>query len=147
MSANPSDQGATIRRAELVAAFSHATDLAIGQPVEYALKSCVLSMRLGAELELDHATRVETYHHALLRYIGCNAETDVMSALFGDEIALRRALAPLDAGDPAQLGPVLVRAIVGAQSGQPLLATVWGVLKALAVSKRETVAGFRAQSR
>ncbi len=127
-----------------MAALSHATDLAIGQPVEYALKSCVLGMRLATALELDHATRVETYHHALLRYIGCNAETDAMAALFGDEIAFRRTLAPLDTGDPAQLAPVLLRAIVGAQSGQSLPATIWGILKGLAVSKRETVAGFRA---
>src|SRR6266511_2368972 len=35
-----------MRRAELMLALSHATDLAIGQPVEYALKACVLGMRL-----------------------------------------------------------------------------------------------------
>jgi HD-GYP domain-containing protein (c-di-GMP phosphodiesterase class II) len=144
MSPNPSDQGATIRRAEIVVAWSRATDLAIGQPIEYALKSCVLSMRLAAALELDHAARVETYHHALLRYIGCNAETDAMAALFGDEIAFRRTLAPLDTADPAQLGPVLLRAIVQAQSAQPLPAMLWGILKSLAASRSETVAGFRA---
>jgi HD-GYP domain-containing protein (c-di-GMP phosphodiesterase class II) len=135
---------ASIRRAEIVAVWSHATDLAIGQPMEYARKSCVLGMRLAAALEFDHGARVETYHHALLRYIGCNAETDTMAALFGDEIALRRALAPLDTGDPVELGPVLLRAIVKRQSGQPLPAMLWGILKGLAVSKGETVAGFRA---
>jgi ketosteroid isomerase-like protein len=36
------DRDAGVRRAEVVAALSHATDLAIGQPEEYALKSCVL---------------------------------------------------------------------------------------------------------
>ena len=125
-------------------ALSHATDLAIGQPVEYALKSCVLGMRLALALGLQGDALREVYAHALLRYIGCNAETDAMAALFGDEIELRRSLAPIDVGNPAELAPVLLRAIVRAQSGQPLGAMVWGVLKGLATSKSETVAGFRA---
>jgi HD-GYP domain-containing protein (c-di-GMP phosphodiesterase class II) len=133
-----------IRRAELMAALSHATDLAIGQPVEYALKGCVLGMRLAGALGLSGDALGEVYAHALLRYIGCNAETDAMAALFGDEIELRRALSPIDLGNPAELAPVLLRAIVRAQSGQPLGAMVWGVLKGLAASKSETVAGFRA---
>ena len=144
MTPQTGDPEARIRRAELVAALSHATDLAIGQPIEYARKSCVLSMRLAAVLELDQEIRVETYHHALLRYIGCNAETDAMAALFGDEIAFRRRLAPLDTADPTQLGPVLLRGIVQAHSGRPLPAMVWGILKGIAVSKSETIAGFRA---
>ncbi|HEY2410070.1 MAG TPA: HD domain-containing phosphohydrolase [Polyangiaceae bacterium] len=144
VSPNPEDRDAGIRRAEIVAAWSHATDLVIGQPMEYALKSCVLSMRLAAALGLGLAERVETYHHALLRYIGCNAETDAMAALFGDEIAFRRALAPLDTGDPVQLAPVLLRSIMQAQSGQSLPAMIWGALKGLVASKSETAAGFRA---
>lgn len=125
-------------------ALSHATDLAIGQPVEYALKACALGMRLAVALGLGADALREVYAHALLRYIGCNAETDALAALFGDEIELRRTLAPIDVGDPAQLAPVLLRAIVRAQAGQPLGAMVWGVLKGLATSKSETVAGFRA---
>jgi hypothetical protein len=125
-------------------ALSHATDLAIGQPVDHALKGCVLGTRLAVALGLQGDSLREVHAHALLRYIGCNAETAAMAALFGDEIELRRTLAPLDVGDPAQLAPVLLRAIVRAQSGQPLGAMVWGVLKGLAMSKSETVAGFRA---
>lgn len=133
-----------IRRAELMVALSHATDLALGQPVEYALKACVLAMRLATALGLETSARREVYAHALLRYIGCNAETDAMAALFGDEIELRRALSLIDIGNPAELGPVLLRAIVGAQAGKPPIALVWGVLSGLARSKRETVAGFQA---
>ncbi len=116
----------------------------IGQPLEYALKSCVLGMRLGLALGLHAEALREVYCHALLRYIGCNAETDAMAALFGDEIELRRSLAPVDIGNPAQLAPVVLRAIVRAQAGQPLGALVWGVLKGLATSKSQTSSGFRA---
>jgi HD-GYP domain-containing protein (c-di-GMP phosphodiesterase class II) len=140
----PSREEGGIRRAEIVAALSHATDLAIGQPVEYALQSCVLGVRLGMSLALDPSTIREIYNHALLRYIGCNAETDAMAALFGDEIELRRTLAPLDTGNSAELVPVLLKAIARAKSGQPVGAMIWGVLKGLAASKRETIAGFRA---
>ena len=37
-----------IRLAELVAALSIATDLGMGQPMEYVLRSCVLAVRLEA---------------------------------------------------------------------------------------------------
>ena len=36
-----------VRRGEVIAALSLATDLAMGQPVEFALKSCVLATRLA----------------------------------------------------------------------------------------------------
>lgn len=137
-------EGAPVRRAEIVMAFSHATDLAIGQPVEYALKSCALGMRIGALLGYDAQRMREIYHHALLRYVGCNAETDAMAALFGDEIAFRRGVAALDMGDPADLGPALLRAIVRAQAGRPLGTMLWGVLRGLAESRQLTVTGFQA---
>jgi len=66
-----------IRRAELMVALSHATDLAIGQPAEYALKSCVLGMRLAVALGLQGDALREVYAHALLRYIGCNDQVAV----------------------------------------------------------------------
>jgi HD-GYP domain-containing protein (c-di-GMP phosphodiesterase class II) len=138
------DQDSGVRRAEVVGALSKATDLAIGQPLEYAFKSCVLGMRLGAALELDRLAVREVYNHSLLRYIGCNAETDAMAALFGDEIEFRHAIASLDTGNPAELAPVLLRAIIQAQSGQPLGAMIFSVLKGVAVSRSATVAGFRA---
>ncbi len=112
--------------------------------MEYALKSCVLGLRLGAALDLDRPVLRDIYNLALLRYIGCNAETDAMAALFGDEIELRRALAPLDMASPAEFAPVLLRAIVQAQAGRSLGAMIWGVMKGLALSKSVTVSGFRA---
>ncbi len=138
------DRDASLRRAEIVLALSHATDLLIGQPMEYALKTCVLGVRLGVSLGLQPAIVREIYNHALLRYIGCNAETDALAALLGDEIEFRRTLAPLDMADPSEFAPVLLRAMVRAQQGQSLVATIVGVLKSLASGKRTTVSGFQA---
>lgn len=133
-----------LRRADLLAAISHATDLLIGQPVEFALKSCTLAMRLAGATDADVETRRQTFHHALLRYIGCNAETDALAALLGDEIELRRTLAPLDAAAPPELVPVLLRAVYQAQSGKPLASMLWGMVSGLARSKSATVEGFNA---
>src|SRR4029079_11906505 len=82
-----------VRLAELMAALSIATDLGMGQPLESALCSCVLAMRLGEALSLDDDTMRDVYYQSLLRYIGCNADTYAMAALFGDELALRRDFA------------------------------------------------------
>jgi HD-GYP domain-containing protein (c-di-GMP phosphodiesterase class II) len=140
----PAAAGERVRRAEIVMALSHATDLAIGQPVEYALRSCVLAMQLATRLGVDASTRSEVFHHALLRYVGCNAETDAMAALFGDEIAFRRKAAMLDMGDPSQLGPALLGAITRAQSGQRPSVAIFRILRGLATSRAFTVEGFRA---
>src|SRR5688500_11086865 len=87
-----------VRRGEVIAALSLATDLAMGQPVEFALKSCVLGTRIGRMLGLGAEELGEIYYQSLLRYIGCNAETHIMAALFGDEIDFRREFARIDVG-------------------------------------------------
>jgi HD-GYP domain-containing protein (c-di-GMP phosphodiesterase class II)/DNA-binding CsgD family transcriptional regulator len=94
----------SIRLAELVSALSVATDLGMGQPVEFAMQSCILSVRLGEALGLDETGLREVYYQALLRYIGCNAETDMLAALVGDEIALRHDFAAID---NASLGEII----------------------------------------
>src|SRR5690349_9457668 len=91
MHAQAADSG--IRLAELMAALSIATDLGMGQPLESALCSCVVAMRLGEALKLDDNTLHDVYYQALLRYIGCNAETHTLAALFGDELTLRHDFA------------------------------------------------------
>src|SRR2546428_13749257 len=89
-----------VRLAELMAALSIATDLGMGQPLESALCSCVVAVRLGVALRLPDEALRDVYYQALLRYIGCNADTYAMAAGFGDELALRRGFASLDPGRP-----------------------------------------------
>src|SRR6476646_6471217 len=78
------EQTSGVRRGEIIAALSIATDLSMGQPAEFALKSCVLATRIGRMLGLPAQDLAEIYYQSLLRYIGCNAETHAMAALFGD---------------------------------------------------------------
>src|SRR5437762_2417886 len=67
------DMSERVRLAELLAALSLATDLGLGQPMEYLLRTCALSLRLADALGLDAATRGDVYYLALLRWIGCTS--------------------------------------------------------------------------
>ncbi len=48
----PGDQDSGLRLAELLAAFSLATDLGMGQPMEHVLRSWLIAGRLGERLDL-----------------------------------------------------------------------------------------------
>ena len=89
---------------------AYATDLATGHSSDFALRSCVLAMRIADVAGLNDNERRNVFHQALLRYIGCNADTHLMASAFGDEIALRRDLASVDMGNRAEIGAAFVRA-------------------------------------
>ena len=99
-----------VRRADFLMALAYATDLATGQSRDFALRSCVLAMRLAEVAGLDIRERRNVYHQALLRYIGCNADTHLMASAFGDEIALRQDLARIDMGSQSEIVETFVRA-------------------------------------
>jgi HD-GYP domain-containing protein (c-di-GMP phosphodiesterase class II) len=98
------------RRADFLMVLAYATDLATGQSRDFALRSCVLAMRLAGIMGLDVDMQRQVYHQALLRYIGCNADTHLLSAAFGDEIALRQDLARIDMGSHSEIVDTFVRA-------------------------------------
>jgi HD-GYP domain-containing protein (c-di-GMP phosphodiesterase class II)/DNA-binding CsgD family transcriptional regulator len=108
---------AGIRRAELMAALSMATDLAMGQPVEHAMASCVLAVRLGEAAGFAQQDLRDAYYEALLRYIGCNADVAWLSSIVGDEIALRREFARIDSADDMASLALMLRSIRAANSG------------------------------
>jgi len=106
-----------LRLAEVVAALSLATDLGMGQPLEYALSVCVLSVRLGEALGLSESELHEVYYLALLCHIGCNAETYRMSDVFGDELALRTQFATVDSRHTSEVMGLVIRSILHANEG------------------------------
>lgn len=131
-----------IRLAELMAALSLATDLGMGQPLEWALCACVLALRLGEALGLGEQQQREVYYQALLRYIGCNAETHMLAALAGDEIALRTDIALIDTGNPAELIGTMARHIRQANAGASRLELAQAVVRNLVASARFTPSFF-----
>ena len=142
MSSPAADSG--VRLAELMAALSMATDLGMGQPLATALSSCVVVMRLGETLGLDAGTLRVAYYYALLRYIGCNAHTDAMAALFGDELALRRDFAAIDTGHIPEVLELAARYLRQAHTDEPpdrLAVIVASALRELPGFMRESFTG------
>ncbi len=90
--------GPDLRLAEIVAALSLATDLGMGQPLQHALRTCLIATRLAEAAGLAPADRPVVYYTGLLRYLGCTADARLMSAFAGDEIAAREAFATVDPG-------------------------------------------------
>lgn len=88
--------GDGFRLTELVAAISLATDLGTGQPIEHALRTCLLSASVVCELGLD---RTDAHYVALLRFLGCTADAPDTAALTGgDTVAFLAAMAPVAMG-------------------------------------------------
>jgi HD-GYP domain-containing protein (c-di-GMP phosphodiesterase class II) len=110
-----------LRLAEVIAALSLATDLGMGQPLEFALTSCVLATRLGAGLGMPAGHLRDVYYFGLLRFIGCNSDTYAIAALLGDELRMRSAFAAVDPGNTAQLLNLVIRFMRQAHAGAPPL--------------------------
>jgi HD-GYP domain-containing protein (c-di-GMP phosphodiesterase class II) len=78
-----------LRLAELVAAWSLATDLGLGLPQEHVLRQCRIALGLADRLGLGEAERAATYYVALLAWVGCSADSHELARHFGDDLALR----------------------------------------------------------
>lgn len=99
-----------MRLAELVAGLSLATDLGMGQPMEQALRTCLLSVGIGRELGLSAEALSNLYYLALLRFVGCTSDAhEAASEVGGDEIAHRAGVAPVIMGDSVELMGHMVR--------------------------------------
>ncbi len=78
-----------VRLAELVAALSLGIDLGFGQPMEHALRQCLIALRLAARIGLDEEDRTTVYYTALLVNVGCHSDAHEQAKWFGDDIGLK----------------------------------------------------------
>jgi len=107
-----------LRLAELIGALSLATDLGMGQPLEQALRTCLIALALSGELGLRGEELSEVYYVALLRFLGCTADAHAWADMVGGaEIAVRAAIAPLLGGRPTEFDS-RVMPTVGAGHGR-----------------------------
>jgi HD-GYP domain-containing protein (c-di-GMP phosphodiesterase class II) len=118
-----------LRAAELIGALSLATDFGVGEPLEHGLRTTVIGVRLAESLGLEEEDRRAVYYVALLRYAGCTAESHLDAALFGDEIAVRAAMAPALFGSRAELFLAIARTM---HAGEPARWRAMAVARALA---------------
>jgi hypothetical protein len=119
---NAAPASSDVQLAEIMAALSTATNLAMGQPLEFAMASCVIGVRLGEALGYSDERLREIYYQALLRYIGCNAETATFAALTGDELYIRSEFAALDTADKAGVMKLMIRSIRNTYQGESTVA-------------------------
>ncbi|MEA2409474.1 MAG: hypothetical protein QOC77_35 [Thermoleophilaceae bacterium] len=107
-----SERGSGIAQAEVVAALSLATDLAMGQPLESGLGICVLGVRLAERAGVSDEDRGRVHDVALLRHAGCTAENQGFSSIVGDELAFREGAMAVEATNPRVLFPYMLRYLV-----------------------------------
>ena len=105
-----------VRAAELVGALSLATDLGTGQPLEHALRTAVLAVRLGELAEASADELSATYYVALLHASGCTSNGHEAIQVYDDDIAHRAAFFLIDSTNPAEV-LAFYRASIGA--GRP----------------------------
>ncbi len=126
--------------AELMAALSVATDLGMGQPLEFAMRSCITAVRLGEKLGFNDEDLRAVYYQSLLRYIGCNAETYLLAAVFGDELTFRTNVIHADQTSLNYMRQV-VEAIRSANSNMGPLGILQSVASGL-IEARQFTEGF-----
>src|SRR5947209_11665388 len=107
---------ARIRAAEVIGAMSIATDFGTGQPLEHALRTAILAVRVGELAELTPPELVDAYYISLLHSFGCTPDATEQTELFGDDIAPRAKFALVDGGNPEEVAAFL-RDVVG--QGRP----------------------------
>jgi len=84
-----SERDSGLRLAELVAVFSLAMDLGLGQPMEHVLRSWLIAARIGDHLGVTADQRAALYYVVTLAWVGCVADTPEVANWFGDDIAYR----------------------------------------------------------
>ena len=97
---------APVRAAEVIGAMSIATDLGTGQPLEHALRTAILAVRLGELAELSPPELVDAYYISLLHSFGCTSDATEQTELFGDDIEPRAKFALVDGGNPEEVRSV-----------------------------------------
>jgi putative nucleotidyltransferase with HDIG domain len=89
------DAMARIPLSGVIGALSYALDIAEGQPPGHAVRSCLIGMRLAAEIDLSAAQRSDLFYALLLKDAGCSANANRMSVLFAADDRVAKATSKL----------------------------------------------------
>jgi putative nucleotidyltransferase with HDIG domain len=83
--------GPTARMSEIIAALSYALDLTEGRPMGHSVRSCLIGMRLAAEIGMSAAKQAELYYALLMKDAGCSSNSSkLFHILSADEIRAKR---------------------------------------------------------
>jgi HD-GYP domain-containing protein (c-di-GMP phosphodiesterase class II) len=113
----PAPPSPLVRQSEVISALSRAVDLTEGQPMGHAGRSCMIGMRLAAELGLDAGDRSALFYALLLKDVGCSSTAARVSELLGgDDLEFKAGLKRIDWNRPSQA----VRHIAASTVGSPV---------------------------
>src|SRR3954453_22678568 len=96
-----------VRRVELLAVLSLGAHLGLGQPMEHAMRQCLISLRLGDIVGLDDEERAVLYYAGLIAWIGCHVDAYEQAKWFGDDLALKADFRQVDAAGLRSMGHML----------------------------------------
>jgi HD-GYP domain-containing protein (c-di-GMP phosphodiesterase class II)/DNA-binding CsgD family transcriptional regulator len=119
-----------IRLAELLAALSVATDLAMAFPPETALRTCMLGVQIGRELRLSDQQLEELFYVTLLRHVGCTAFSHEEGIVVGDDNAIRRDFTGIDRSRPTEVAATAIRRLGAGQGPLGRVRLITAVLAA-----------------
>jgi putative nucleotidyltransferase with HDIG domain len=81
----------TVRVSEIISALSYALDLTEGRPMGHSVRSCMIGMRIAAEIGLSVAEQSDLYYALLLKDAGCSSNASkLFHILSADEIRAKR---------------------------------------------------------
>jgi HD-GYP domain-containing protein (c-di-GMP phosphodiesterase class II) len=130
----------TLRLAELLGAIALATDLGTGQSSGHGLRTAVIAVALARQLGATERVITEVQQVALLRFLGCTADTTETALLTGgDELSFLAAMAPVVMGSK---GAMVRRLVAAVGSGQP----AWRRVRLVAGALTDPKGGARSLS-
>ena len=97
-----------VRLADLLAGLSIAIDLGFGLPPETAMRSCLVATRLARAHGLAEPDIRDSFFTSLLLHVGCPGFSHETAALFGNELAVTRAVARTNLADPTDYQMTLI---------------------------------------
>src|SRR5579863_1378601 len=129
----------TIRISQILSALSYALDLTEGRPMGHSVRSCMIGMRLAAEIGLSDSEQSDLYYALLLKDAGCSSNSSkLFHILNADEIRAKR---DVKLTDWTRMGwESLQYALKHVATGAPLVERVRTLLRVAAKQQTESCA-------
>ena len=134
-------EGNVIRMADLLGAFSLASDLAMGLHTEHGARSCYIGMHIAREMELPSEQRTDLYYAELLKDAGCTTYTSQLAGFWlVDELVAKRELQFFrDTRNPLDVASWLIKYVA---VGAPIMTRATHMLDFLVKGKGFMKEGF-----
>jgi putative nucleotidyltransferase with HDIG domain len=127
----------SIRVSEIISALSYALDLTEGQPMGHSVRSCMIGLRLAAQIGLSLSAQGDLYYALLLKDAGCSSNSSrLFHILNADEIRAKR---DVKTTDWTRVGwESLQYAVTHVATGKPFLARMQRLFQVAAAHQQDS---------